>query len=64
MRNWLAATIRRGDPKIVTNPSYYEEHADSVELWLPGSPLFPTLAFSVDSLAGTPLRSIRELVSE
>ena len=27
--------------RVTTNPVYYEEHSDSVELWSPGSPVFP-----------------------
>ncbi len=26
--------------RITTNPAYYEQHAESVELWSPGNPLF------------------------
>ena len=26
--------------RVTTNPAYYEEHSDSVELWSPGNPLF------------------------
>ena len=28
--------------RVTTDPVYYEEHADSVELWSPGNPLFPS----------------------
>jgi hypothetical protein len=27
--------------RVTTDPDYYQEHSDSVELWSPGSPLFP-----------------------
>jgi SNF2 family DNA or RNA helicase len=27
--------------RVTTDPEYFEEHAESVELWSPGSPLFP-----------------------
>ncbi len=27
--------------RVTTDPDYYEEHAESVELWSPGSPVFP-----------------------
>lgn len=27
--------------RVTTDPSFYEEHSESVELWSPGSPLFP-----------------------
>ena len=27
--------------RVTTDAGYYEQHADSVELWSPGNPLFP-----------------------
>ncbi|MCV5090757.1 hypothetical protein OFC13_29445, partial [Escherichia coli] len=27
--------------RVSTDPAYYEENADSVELWSPGNPTFP-----------------------
>jgi len=33
--------------RVTTDPVYFEEHADSVELWSPGNPLFPA-----DSVSG------------
>ncbi|MFO1357160.1 DEAD/DEAH box helicase [Plasticicumulans sp.] len=38
LRPGLAGSVR-----VTTDAAYYEEHADSVELWSPGSPLFPRL---------------------
>lgn len=29
--------------RITTDPAFYEEHPESVELWSPGSPVFPAL---------------------
>ena len=29
--------------RVTTDPAYFEEHADSVELWPPGAPLFPDM---------------------
>lgn len=26
--------------RVTTDPAYYEEHAESVEFWSPGNPLF------------------------
>jgi hypothetical protein len=26
--------------RVTTDPAYYEEHAESLELWSPGNPLF------------------------
>lgn len=35
--------IQPGAPKVAvtTNPTFFEEHADSLEFWTPGSPAFP-----------------------
>ena len=30
-----------GELRVTTDAAYYEAHADSVELWSPGSPVFP-----------------------
>jgi hypothetical protein len=27
--------------RVTTDPDYFDQHASSVELWSPGSPLFP-----------------------
>ena len=32
MRDWI---------RVSTNPTYYEQHADAMELWSPGNPTFP-----------------------
>ena len=32
---------RKEPIRVTTDPSFYEEHAESVELWSPGSPAFP-----------------------
>lgn len=29
--------------RVTTDPEYYDQHCDSVELWSPGNPLFPKL---------------------
>jgi superfamily II DNA or RNA helicase len=34
MKDWI---------RISTNPAYYEQHADAMELWSPGNPTFPAL---------------------
>jgi SNF2 family DNA or RNA helicase len=49
--------------RVTTDPSYYEEHAESVELWSPGSPLFPLGDSSTSALDGQYLR-ISELLPE
>jgi hypothetical protein len=27
--------------RVTTDPDFYEQHPDSIELWSPGSPVFP-----------------------
>ncbi len=47
--------------RVTTDPAYYEEHAESVELWSPGNPLFqpPEDAAPTDALpAGATLRDV------
>ena len=36
----LLAPGMRERLRVTTDPAYYEEHAESVELWSPGNPLF------------------------
>ena len=48
--------------RVTTDPAYYEEHAESVELWSPGSPLFPEPGYSFDGSGVEPVTSIRELI--
>ena len=33
--------------RVTTDPAWYEEHAESVELWSPGNPLFKAPEFVV-----------------
>ncbi len=48
--------------RVTTDPAYYEEHAESVELWSPGSPLFKSPEFVApqdeDSLEGRTLKDV------
>ena len=49
--------------RVTTDPEYYEEHAQSVELWSPGNPLFKELEVAAEraDLAGaTRLKDILE----
>ena len=57
----LRAPGMREALRVTTDPAYYEEHAESVELWSPGSPLFrpPELPGSGGELApGATLREV------
>ena len=59
----LRAPGMREALRVTTDPAYYEEHAESVELWSPGNPLFrpPELPGSVDDPA-PPGATLRELL--
>ena len=35
--------------RVTTDPAYYEEHSESVELWSPGNPLFTAPEFVVEA---------------
>lgn len=50
--------------RISTNPAYYEQNADNVELWSPGNPTFPSPAIRpepvhIETLADLLQRSLR-----
>ena len=44
----LLAPGMRERLRVTTNPAYYEEHAESVELWSPGNPLFTPPEFTAE----------------
>jgi superfamily II DNA or RNA helicase len=46
--------------RVTTDPGFYDRHADSLELWSPGSPIFPTPdeAASADDLQGMDLKAV------
>ncbi len=47
--------------RVTTDPSYYEKHAEHVELWSPGNPLFVAPEFDgvpAESIRGKTLRDI------
>ena len=50
--------------RVTTDPAYFEEHADSLELWSPGNPLFKV----PDLLARTPVeqetKTLKELLEK
>jgi len=55
--------------RVTTDADYYEQHADSVELWSTGSPLFPMVEIAAD-MSSSPSdsypsdMSVRELLAE
>ena len=50
--------------RATTDPAYYEEHAESVELWSPGNPLFkpPEFLPSADQLP--PSRTLKDILEQ
>lgn len=40
--------------RVTTDPGYYAEHSESVELWSPGNPLFRPPEFTVGEERGFP----------
>ena len=47
--------------RVTTDPAYYEEHSESLELWSPGNPLFTTPEFIIptnEPQSGETLRGI------
>ena len=44
--------------RISTDPAYYEQNADSVELWSPGNPTFPVPEDAIDQPRGATLTEV------
>ena len=46
--------------RITTRPDYFDDHSDSLELWSPGSPAFPSFIAeaSLEELAGTSIPTL------
>jgi hypothetical protein len=50
--------------RVTTDPDYFDLHATSVELWSPGSPIFPAPEeiISVETVGGD-MRSLSDLLN-
>ena len=48
--------------RVTTDPAFFEENADSVELWSPGSPLFAPPEFPAPAEALPPVDALKELL--
>lgn len=49
--------------RVTTDPEYFDQHATSVELWSPGSPLFPKGdEIIAQEMAGRAMRPLRDLL--
>jgi len=55
----LAGAIR-----VTTDPVYYEQHADTVELWSPGSPAFPLPEAPADPALASNATTLAVLLAE
>ncbi|MCO5106867.1 MAG: SNF2-related protein [Burkholderiaceae bacterium] len=56
--------VQPGAPKVAvtTDPEFFEEHADSLEFWTPGSPAFPEPALAEGIIREPVLSSLDELL--
>ena len=48
--------------RVTTDPDYYEENADSVEFWSPGSPLFTPPEFAAKREQMPSVRTLKEIL--
>jgi hypothetical protein len=60
--SYLAPGMRESI-RVTTDADYYEQHADSVELWSPGNPLFPTVEMTAEASSTASNFSIRGLLA-
>jgi hypothetical protein len=60
--SYLAPGMRESI-RVTTDADYYEQHADSVELWSTGNPIFPTPDVTVPAGVASSELSIRELLA-
>ena len=49
--------------RVTTNPRFFEENAESVELWSPGGAVFPDAAEAAEGVEGEGRRGWRELLN-
>ncbi len=49
--------------RVTTSPAYYEQHADTVEFWTPGCPVFPRLEEFGASAKDTPTLNLSTLLA-
>ncbi|MBL8785556.1 MAG: DEAD/DEAH box helicase family protein [Deltaproteobacteria bacterium] len=55
---WALFRAGRAPVRVTVNRSHYEEHPTSVELWSPGSPVFPSEGIGVDGASSEAPRSV------
>ncbi len=50
--------------RVTTDPAYFEAHAESVELWSPGNPLFPAPAFTNDAALAPSDKTLKDILDD
>ena len=50
--------------RATTDPAYYEEHPESVELWSPGNPLFQAPEYLPPSDQSPTPRTLKEILEK
>ena len=48
--------------RVTTDPEYFEEHAESLELWSPGNPVFSPPEFFATSVELPPGGTLRDIL--
>lgn len=57
------ATLSVAAPlRVTTSAEYFDEHPTSLELWSPGSPLFPEIGAGSDAARSAPPISLETLL--
>ncbi len=60
----LRAPGMRAHVRVTTDPAYFAEHAESVELWSPGNPLFSAPEFAGGVKPAPSYRTLKDLLDD
>ena len=58
------ASGTKGPLRVTTDPDYFEEHAESVELWSPGNPLFVAPEISENTELDSLRKTLKDILDE
>ncbi|MXX07845.1 MAG: hypothetical protein F4Z71_13900 [Gammaproteobacteria bacterium] len=50
--------------RVTTDPDYFEEHTESVELWSPGNPLFVAPEISENTQLDSLQKTLKDILDE
>ena len=50
--------------RMTTDPAYYEEHAESLELWSPGNPLFTAPEFMAPAEEMPVAKTLKDILED